>query len=78
MFGQSVSLAMLTVQMFLIFNYFYLFFYYISGNSPGILGELFGIYLDKFDKNLRITRDTIHFYKFIVYRCDANKFDKCK
>ncbi|CAG5078956.1 Protein of unknown function [Cotesia congregata] len=33
-------------------------------NSPGMLGELFGIYVNKFDKNLRITRNTIHFYQF--------------
>ncbi|XP_074106584.1 uncharacterized protein LOC141532239 isoform X2 [Cotesia typhae] len=48
----------------------------LDKNSPGMLGKLFGIYLNKFEKNLKITRDTIHFYKFIVYRCDANKFDE--
>ncbi|KAG8035905.1 hypothetical protein G9C98_003031 [Cotesia typhae] len=49
---------------------------HLAENSPGMLGKLFGIYLNKFEKNLKITRDTIHFYKFIVYRCDANKFDE--
>ncbi|KAH0557329.1 hypothetical protein KQX54_004237 [Cotesia glomerata] len=48
----------------------------VDKNSPGMLGNLFGIYLNKFDKNLRITKNTIHFYQFTVYRCDADKFDK--